>query len=191
MFFMNSSLLLNTRKINKKISILSTYQILKYSTNSLIKTIRFKTCGQLFDELRQKEPKLYRNSPSNGLTVDVEYVDTFGDNIETNECKTIVAIHGIPGHHKHFNELIDYFSKSKVRVIVPNLPDFSLTRQSMSFWHTTEERAQFIRDFLKALNLNKIDCLICHSAGVHPISLLWSHVRNVQFLNHKKNFSQN
>ncbi len=185
MFFMNSSLLLNTRKVNKKISILSIYQRLKYST----KTIQFKTCGQLFDKLREKEPKLYGKSPSNGLTVDIQYVDTFGDNVSTNECKTIVAIHGIPGYHKHFNELIDYFEKRKVRVIVPNLADFSLTRQTMSFWHSTEERAQLIRDFLKALNVNKIDCLICHSAGVHPISLLWSHVRNNSFLNHKIFFS--
>ncbi|XP_054152401.1 uncharacterized protein LOC128951179 [Oppia nitens] len=141
----------------------------------LVKTIEFKTCGQLYDKLRQKNPKLYRNSPSSGLTVNVEYVDTLGDN-KTGKVKTILAIHGIPGYYNHFDKLYQYFGNkcSSVRVIAPNMPDFGLTRQTMAFWHSNEERSQFIRDFLKAINVSTIDCLVSHSAGIHPISMLWT-----------------
>jgi pimeloyl-ACP methyl ester carboxylesterase len=107
------------------------------------------------------------------------------------ETKTILAIHGIPGHHQHFKRLIEYFSDNSVnsqneniacsikkdinyRVIVPNLPNFSLTRQSnMTFWHSNLERAQLIRDFLQQINVSTIDCLAVHSAGLHLCSRLW------------------
>ncbi|CAG2180028.1 unnamed protein product, partial [Oppiella nova] len=121
--------------------------------------------------------------PSDGLPVSVEYVDTFGDIKPSNSdaVKTIVAIHGNPGHYKHFSGLCDYFGKngSKVRVIAPNMPDFGITRQTMAFWHSNEERSQFIRDFLKAINVSTIDCLICHSAGIHPISMIWTEPRDL------------
>ncbi|XP_054153582.1 uncharacterized protein LOC128952249 [Oppia nitens] len=142
---------------------------------NIVKNIQFETCGQLYDKLRQKSPRFYRNSPSTGVKVNVEYVDTFGEsNAFGDNIKTIVAIHGNPGHYKHFSGLFEYFSGKSVRVIVPNMPDFSITRQKMAFWHSNEERSQFIRDFLKALNVSTIDCLISHSAGIHPISLLWT-----------------
>ena len=153
---------------------------LNYSTKSRVKTIDIKTCGQLYEELRQKNPKLYGKSPTDGLNLNVEYVDTLDNssNKSSANLKTVVAIHGIPGYHHHFNEMINYFSAqdSSVRLIVPNLPDFKHTRQTMAFWHSNRERAQFIRDFLKKLNVNEIDCLVSHSAGIHPISLLWSDV---------------
>ena len=155
-------------------------QNVKYSTNSIIKTIEFKTCGQLYEELKKKNPKLYKNSPSDGLTIRVEYVDTFVDERSklSDDVQTVVAIHGNPGHHKHFSHLINYFNdrNCKVRVIVPNMPDFSITRKSMAFWHSNEERSQFIRDFLRAINVSSIDCLISHSVGIHPISLIWTDV---------------
>ena len=161
-------------------------QSLKYSTNNnKLKSIEFKTCGQLYEELKKKNPKVYQNSPSDGLTVNVEYVDTFADRNSkiSSDVKTILAIHGIPGYYHHFNELIKYFNKEpRVRVIVPNMPDFSLTRKTMAFWHSNEERAQFIRDFLKAINVSTIDCLISHSAGIHPISQIWSNVRTFQLI---------
>ena len=158
---------------------LEIYKRLNFSSTNKIKNIEFKTCGQLYEKLKQKNIKLYRNSPSDGLKVNVEYFDTFNDNrheIDDN-VKTILAIHGVPGRYHHFNSLIDYFGNdSSVRVIAPNIPDFSLTRKTMAFWHSNEERSQLIRDFLKAINVSKIDCLISHSAGIHPISQLWSDV---------------
>ncbi|CAG2103668.1 unnamed protein product [Medioppia subpectinata] len=133
--------------------------------------------------MKAKNPRLYRKSPTNGLPVSVEYVDTFGDRkaLKSDNVKTIVAIHGNPGHHKHYSGLYESFGgkESSVRVIVPNMPDFGLTRQSMAFWHSNEERSQFIRDFLKAINVSKIDCLISHSAGIQPNSLLWSEPREL------------
>ena len=172
---------LNRLKLNSKS--LKVYKSLNFSTNNIktIKKIEFKTCGKLFEELKKKNRKLYRNSPSDGLLVNVEYVDTFGDNkLEIDDkVKTIVGIHGNPGHFTHFSGLIDSFGgqESTIRVIIPNIPDFSLTRKTMAFWHSNEERSQLIRDFLKAINVSKIDCLISHSAGIHPISTFWSNVR--------------
>ena len=156
------------------------YSYMEFSSQSYdknIKTIDLKTCGQLYKELRRKHPILYRNSPINGLDVKVEYVDTLGDNEPKKDTKTIVAIHGNPGNHKHFSGLIDYFKdKPNVRIIAPNFPNFRLTRETMAFWHSNEERVQFVKDFLKAINVNEIDCLVCHSAGIHPASLIWSDV---------------
>ncbi|XP_054169369.1 uncharacterized protein LOC128966544 [Oppia nitens] len=59
------------------------------------------------------------------------------------------------------------------------MPDFGLTRQTKAFWHSNEERSQFIRDFLKAINVSTIDCLVCHSSGIQPVSMLWSDPRNL------------
>lgn len=155
-------------------------QSLKYSTESRAKTLNVITCSQLREELQKNNPKLYRNIPSDGLNLSVEYVDTFDVRFHTSDnMKTVVAIHGIPGYHHHFQQMIDFFSRkdSNVRLIVPNMPDFKHTRQTMAFWHSNRERAQFIRDFLRTLNVSQVDCLVSHSAGIHPISLLWSDVR--------------
>ena len=174
---------LKTLKISIKVK-----NIMNFSTNSnQIKTIEFKTCGQLYEQLKKKYPKLYRNSPSDGLPVSVEYVDSFADKDIKNErdVKTVVAIHGNPGHHKHFSGLVDYFTQNdgKIRVIVPNMPDFSITRRTMAFWHSNEERSQFIRDFLTAINVSTIDCLVSHSVGIHPISLIWTDVSHKRLIN--------
>ena len=167
----NINNLLKTFKLSNKMYL---------STNSEIKTIEFKTCGQLYEKLKKKN-KLYKNSPSDGLPVYVEYVDTLDvSDSSDSDVKTIVAIHGNPGNLEHFNGLIDYFesieNKTKVRVIVPNMPDFNITRKTMAFWHSNEEMSQFIRDFLKAINVSTIDCFVSHSVGIHPISLIWSDV---------------
>ena len=153
------------------------------STESRLKTIEFKTCQQLYPQKKKKNPKLYRKSPDDGLVVSVDYLDTYADKDLTTGglIKTIVAIHGIPGYYHHFNELIELFAKNNdlnVRLIVPNMPDFSLTRKTMAFFHSNQERSQLLRDFLKAINVSTIDCLISHSAGIHPISVLWSDVSN-------------
>ena len=149
----------------------------------IIKTIEFNTCGQLFEELKKKDPKLYNNSPPEGVTLKVEYVDTFVDNSDSNDIKTMVAIAGGFGHFNQFKSLINKFcdKQSKVRLIVPNMVDFSVTRKTMAFWHSNEERTQFIRDFLNAINVSTIDCLVSHSAGINPISGLWANVSKEVF----------
>ncbi|CAG2115354.1 unnamed protein product [Medioppia subpectinata] len=66
------------------------------------------------------------------------------------------------------------FKEFPIRVIVPQMPEFSLTRLSMAFWHSNDERSQFIRDFLQAINVTKIDCLVSHSGGTNANSKIWS-----------------
>ena len=109
------------------------------------------------------------------MNVSIEYADTCP--VVRSYTKKIVAIHGNPGTHQYLSGLIGYFlKKPNVRFISPNLPNFEITSQTMSFWHSNEERVQLIRDFLQAIGVNEIDCLLCHSAVIHPILLLWSEV---------------
>ena len=113
------------------------------------------------------------NKRQKSIPYEVEYVDTRTDH--NDKMKVVVAVHGVPGYYDHFKKLIDYSLKNQhFRIIAPNLPDFALTRKTFSFWHSPSERAQFLRDFLKAINVNTIDCLACHSAGLHPTLLICS-----------------
>src|SRR5699024_7147099 len=91
--------------------------------------------------------------------------------------KTVVAVHGAPGNHANFKQLIEHYRGSKTRVIVPNLPDFSHTRSTNGvFWHTTPERVTFLKDFLGNLQVDRIDCLVAHSFGIQTIGALWNEV---------------
>lgn len=163
------------RNINLCITALHTQIVRRNSSYAkYIKHIRIRTCGQLYEFLKTQNPYLYDNSPTSGLDIDLEYVD-----VNRGDCTTtVVALHGIPGNHQHFSKLIDYYSRNRphVRLIVPNLPDFSITRQTLAFWHSSPERSQVLRDLFRAIDVRNIDCLICHSAGIQVASFLWSYV---------------
>lgn len=143
--------------------------------DNLVKQITLKTCVGIYDELRKKKPKFFRHAPNDGLELTIDYVDTINDNTNT-ITKIIVAVHGLPGTYLHFDKLIDSYRNTNVRVIVPNLPDFSHTRKTKSFWHTTKEKATFLKDFLHQLNITTIDCLVCHSFGIQTIAAIWDEV---------------
>ena len=148
----------------------------KLSTQ-LVKCITVKTGIGVYDDLRELRPKLYKYATSDGLELTINYADTIQDNSRTFD-KIIVAVHGTPGYYTNFDQLIEHFRNTNVRVIVPNLPDFSHTRRTHIFWHSTPEKVQFLRDFLQQLNISKIDCLVCHSFGIQTIAALWENVRH-------------
>ncbi len=110
-----------------------------------------------------------------GVKLTVQVADSaFGDQqhlVDKNFDQTIVALHGTPGYLQHFDVLFAEYQKqtsgSRVRLIAPNLPDFSHTRSTGGlFWHTTEEKVAFLRDLLfNRLQVTTIDCLVAHSAG--------------------------
>lgn len=131
--------------------------------------LKMLTCGNLYKY--SKHMKTYKISPSEGLEIDVEYADSAAG---IKNVPVIVALHGHPGSHQDFKEVIQYFSLRNCRVIVPNFPGYEYTKWNLGFWHSAEERAQFVRDLLKILGLKKIDLLLCHSSALYPASFLWS-----------------
>lgn len=145
----------------------------KVSTE-LVHTITVRTCVGIYDELKVTRPEFFGNAPSEGVDVTVDYADTWQEGKQFD--KVIVAVHGAPGKYNHFYQLIEYYRNTNVRVIAPNLPDFSHTRETKSFWHTTKEKTMFIKDFLAKLDINEIDCLISHSFGFQTIAGFWENV---------------
>ena len=141
----------------------------------LVKPITVNTGKSLYPKLRLQNPKLYKHYRSGGLDLTVDYLDTKKDGKQYN--KVIVAIHGCPDTYRTFTKLALHYLDSDVRVIAPNLPDFTHTRRSKIFWHTSEEKSRFVRDFLYQINVDTVDCLISHSFGIQAISHLWLKVR--------------
>lgn len=157
----------------------------RYSSNipeHFIKTITVRTCVGIYDQLRLVRPWLYKNAPNNGLELTINYVDTWQNKNQPYD-KVIVAVHGSADTYKTFNKLIEHFSDKNVRVIAPNLPDFNHTiLTNYSFWHSSQEKYHFLKDFLHQLDIKTIDCLLGHSAGILPVSALWEKVFGIYCL---------
>lgn len=96
--------------------------------------------------------------------------------------KTILAVPGSGGNYTHFAHLVEHFKhQPDVRLLAPNLPDFSHTRKSgRLFWHSNLELVSFLRDFLISLDVRTVDCLLAHSMGVHRVLGLFADVRREQ-----------
>ena len=127
-----------------------------------------KLNSRLADNYTKKlrlENKLYINSPIDGLRVGVKYVDTHCN--DGNDSKPIIlGMHGNMKNYEDFQHLIKYFNSKNYRVIIPDLRDFDISSDKQVFWHSAEERAQLVRDLLKAINVREVDALVCHSGGI-------------------------
>lgn len=143
-------------------------------STELVKSARVATGVGIYQQLQQLRPEVYQFAPPEGLELTVDYADTASEGQEFE--KVIVAVHGCPGYYTNFDRLIEHFRHSKVRVIAPNLPDFSHTRSTQTFWHSTAEKALFLKDFLRQLGVTTIDCLVSHSFGIQTIAALWEDV---------------
>ena len=148
------------KRLNRGQSLLINDQVLHRMT--------VNTCGKIYGNNLSKKWYL-RYAPKTGIDVNIECVDT-KPNDKTSP--TIVALHGCPGSHMDFTQLIADFG-TRYRVVVPNFPDFSLTDSTNTFWHSAQEKAQFVRDILKLLDIHSIDCLVTHSSAIFPASYLW------------------
>lgn len=141
----------------------------------MIKSIPAKTGIGIYGDLSKKSPKFYKDV-SDGLILNIDYADF---NPSTKPDKTVFALHGAPGDFHCFNPLGQYFYGKNIRVIAPNMPSFSHTRQNYQFWHSSTERLLFIKDFLKKLGIEQIDCLVSHSFGLQTTSYLWDDPGNI------------
>ncbi|CAG2113591.1 unnamed protein product [Medioppia subpectinata] len=140
-----------------------------------VKHVKITTCGQLYERWKENKP-LYERAPKNGLTLDVEYADNLSLlNWDSDSCDTklMVCLHGAPGSHSDFEAVIQHMTRLGVRVIAPNFPDYSVTIKTDIFRHSAEEKTEFIKDFLRAIGINRIDVMIAHSSAIYPTTMLW------------------
>lgn len=127
-----------------------------------VRQITVKTCRHLLKD----HPKFKE------FVFNAHYVDTGGVG-----KKTILAVHGSPGSHNDFRQLIPKLMAKNFRFISVNFPGFCgkmrkrfrnlLFDKNLGhgrtpidpyrgvFRHTTAERTEFLKDFLQALNIAK------------------------------------
>lgn len=154
-----------------------------------IKSVVLTTCASLYQQWASRKPMYAR--AAQGLTVTVDYADTAdlcSLQAPDQPTTTILALHGAPGSHEDFQPFIEHFGQKRERIIVPNFPDFSLTIKTKVFRHSAEEKYHFIKDFLKAINVDRIDLLLAHSSSVYPAAMLLSeseslNIKSVAFFN--------
>ncbi|XP_054722145.1 uncharacterized protein LOC129231795 [Uloborus diversus] len=137
------------------------------------RTVTVYTCQHIYEKWRKDKSFIY--IPQHGVFATVTYIDTHGLRFDINPekpPKTVMFIHGIPGNYRVFTRLINELSRKGFRVIVPTFPATlylpGLSGEDQLFRHTVEEKAQVFKDFLKALQISKLDCIIAHSSAIYP-----------------------
>ncbi|XP_002734551.1 uncharacterized protein F35H12.5-like [Saccoglossus kowalevskii] len=107
-----------------------------------------------------------------GDVFDVSYVD-----IGKRDAPIIVCLHGSPASHKDFALITPYLLAANARVILPNFPGYGYckTVRGDSYYFTSEHKAEFIKDFLQTINVNRVTVLVCHSASGTAASQLCAH----------------
>ena len=113
------------------------------------------------------------------MKFNIEYCDT-KDYVQKPNAPTILAIHGSPGTHNDFQPYVERLSKAfDVRFIAPNLPAFQATDEHPMYLHKVEEKAIYLNDFLKKIDIRNVDMLVTHSSGVYPSLYLWNNLRDM------------
>lgn len=135
------------------------------------KHIKIKACAGLYNRLAKLQPKLFSATTNDdGIEFVVKYYDSAerlsGEDL-TN-APVVCLLHGAPGTYEDFASLIDYLTTRKVRVIAPNFPTYSTTLDH-GFRHSPPERADYLSEFFKAIQLDQIDLLIGHSSAIYTI----------------------
>lgn len=116
-------------------------------------------------------PWFLRYIPHDGYPVNIRYVDTSPD--DDNSRPVILLLHGTPGSYYDYFRFIADFG-DRYRCIAPNFPDFTHTiRTGGCFWHSAEEKSEFIADLLADLNIKRVHCLVAHSLSAYAASYLW------------------
>lgn len=124
----------------------------------------------MYREWRETK-KAYKDAPINGLKFNVEYADT---QEWSGSGPTVLALHGAPGIHNDFAPIINQLTPLGARIIAPNFPgiirtinyvsqitmktfflDYSVLDTTKYFRHTFAEKREYLKDFLKAIDINK------------------------------------
>lgn len=149
---------------------------------SFVKTLETNVCGRFGDSYSILRPWFLRYIPKGGHPMSIDYIDTKPDvDVNDNSIKTILILHSTPGSYYDFFRFIATFGE-EYRIIIPNFPTFSYTMKTGCFWHSSEEKSEFVFDFLKQLNISQIDCLIAHSMAAYTASYLWIYANSNNYL---------
>jgi len=81
---------------------------------------------------------------------------------EQGEGQPIIVLHGLMGDLSNFNDLLDYFSANGYRVIIPQLPVYSLPILKTN----VKNLSKFLRDFIVFKQLKDV-VLLGNSLGGH------------------------
>jgi pimeloyl-ACP methyl ester carboxylesterase len=142
--------------------------------NNRKRQVKLKTCADVYEHWRTYK-RSYKKAPSDGVEFQIDYIDTglALDEDERLRAPIALALHGAPGSYHDFSLLINHLTKQRVRVIAPNFPEYVATvKTKVLFRHSADEKAAYLRDFLMAINVKKIDLLISHSSAIFPTLLI-------------------
>ncbi|KAL8614199.1 hypothetical protein ACOMHN_026416 [Nucella lapillus] len=108
-----------------------------------------------------------------GLAFDTAYLDSHPGEEVSATVPLVVSLHSTPGSFFDMQPILEAFVKSGCRVLAPAFPGTGVTEGVVHsyndvFTHSTSEKAEFVRDFLLALDVNKVDLLIGHGCGCYP-----------------------
>ena len=95
--------------------------------------------------------------------------------IEKGEGEAIVLLHGLMGGLSNFKDVINFFSLKSYKVIIPELPIYSLPLKET----TVTAFSDFLEEFIEYKNLSKVT-LLGNSLGGH-IGLIYSN-KNPNFV---------
>lgn len=131
--------------------------------------VKVHTCAKLYQDWRKWKPG-YQNAPPEGVEVELGYMHTGLDRpaAQREGCPTVLLLHGAPGSYRDFTHLVPFLDSHGVTVISPRWPDLRLSYRTGTFWHSAEEKTQLLTDFLKAINISKVDMLVAHSSAIYP-----------------------
>lgn len=142
--------------------------------------VKLKTCADVYDYWRTCK-RLYKKAPRDGVEFQIDYIDTglLLEQEHRSRAPIALALHGAPGSYHDFTLLIHHLSQQNVRVIAPNFPEYIATvKTKVLFRHSADEKAAYLRDFLRAIHVNKIDLLVSHSSAIFPSLLILLNANN-------------
>lgn len=114
-----------------------------------------------------------------GILFDVAYLDSAPAGKSSSGVPLVVSLHNTPGSFQELRPILEAFVKAGCRVLSPAFPGLGLTEGVTKgyndiFTHSTNEKADFIRDFLQTLGVEQVDLLISHGSGCYPAMRLTS-----------------
>ena len=131
---------------------------------------QFKTCQKVYSDPVNRSKSMFKHCPPDGLELRVEYIDTKPDD---SQSPRILLLHGAPGSYRDFNDLIIGFKAKGYRALAPNYPDIKFTDETNTFRHTTDEKAEFLSDFLKNIKVDFVHVAVTHSSVIYPCLEFW------------------
>lgn len=126
-----------------------------------------------------------------GVIFDTAYVDSHADSAFNPEIPVIVFLHNTPGSSADLLPLLQPLSNLGYRVIAPDFPGCGLTKgigpyDDNTFRGHTDERANFLDNFLSTLGIERIDMLVgcgsgCNTAVSYTSNILQT-LKNIKSL---------